>query len=1117
MLHLHFANRTEALEERLLAQLAADRGGDPFEETPVIVAQAGMRRRLALAIADAHGVCAGIGFGYLAQWLWRLVARVVPGVGDESPFAAQALAWRVWALLGDTAFVAAQPRLAAWLGAADERGRFELAQRVAALIERYVTYRPDWLQAWSAGRGATVDAPDFALDEVWQAALWRRIVGTDAEAAHPRQAFAAALRGDGAGLVARGVLPRRAHVFALPTIAPLHLQMLQQLAAQVDVHLYAWNPCREYWGLVVDERRAARLAAAGRDAGHEVGHRLLASWGAQPQAQLEALLAVEGADETAQYAASGGTSLLARLQDSVLGLSEIVPGSLPLAEGDRSVEVHRCHSLRREVEVLHDQLLARFAAEPGLRPCDVVVFAPDLEAAAPLVDAVFGTAPAERRIPYTFARRARSRANLPARALLGVLDAAASRAPASALFALLQEPPVARRFGLDDDALASLRGWLPGSGYRWGLDDDQVAAAGLPVPTRHTLDDALQRLYLGFALPDGSDAVFAGQWPAPAAEGRDALPLGALWHFGRRLRDVRGLLQRPQAPDEWARILGTLIDDFVDADDDTLDDLRELQRTIAEVVDDMQRGGVEQPVPLAALRRALQDRLDDPARGGVAGGSVTFAAVGELRGLPHRWVCAIGLDDGVFPRASRPAEFDLMALAPRPGDRRPRDDDRALMLEWLLAARDGLYFSHSGFGLRDAKPRPPSVLVAELLDVLVPAVADDPASADALARARARLVVEHPLQPFSIDAFRAGGDERRRGFDRELAEALRVGLARSRSTGPPVASAIGAAVGDDDADDDADDAGDDTSADGAQARFFAAPLPAPGPPWHTPTLAQLTRFFRNPCRDLLRRRLRIALPEPEDELDDDEPFVADAAARRALARRLMPALLRGVEGDALRELAAAGPELPGGALAEAVLDRELAALQRFAARVREATAAPCLPVHSVALGIDVAGEPWQLRTSFGELRPDGLVGWRFGAAQGTDAIDAWLQHLVLCASAPPGVEHRTRWLCTDSTLHLRPVDDAAQRLAALLAIHRRGLCEPLHFFVRTSWAFVRRGAAAARAVWQPGPQRAYAESADPAIRLALRGVAEALDGDFEALARAVFGPLLDHLAEEKAR
>ena len=63
--------------------------------------------------------------------------------------------------------------------------------------------------------------------------------------------------------------------------------------------------------------------------------------------------------------------------------------------------MHVCHSLTRELEVLQDQLLAQFAASDPPTPAQIVVLLPDLPAAAPLIDAVFGTTPAPRRIPYT--------------------------------------------------------------------------------------------------------------------------------------------------------------------------------------------------------------------------------------------------------------------------------------------------------------------------------------------------------------------------------------------------------------------------------------------------------------------------------------------------------------------------------------------------------------------------------------------------------------------------------------------------------------------------------------------------------------------------------------------
>ena len=55
--------------------------------------------------------------------------------------------------------------------------------------------------------------------------------------------------------------------------------------------------------------------------------------------------------------AAPGSSLLAAVQNSMLALHDLAPASLPLQPADRSIELHVCHGLTRELEVLHDQLL----------------------------------------------------------------------------------------------------------------------------------------------------------------------------------------------------------------------------------------------------------------------------------------------------------------------------------------------------------------------------------------------------------------------------------------------------------------------------------------------------------------------------------------------------------------------------------------------------------------------------------------------------------------------------------------------------------------------------------------------------------------------------------------
>lgn len=1106
MLQIHFANRLETLTLQLLARLRADGETDPLAPAQVIVPSAAMRRHLTLRAADAQGVCANVEFTFLAQWLWQQIGRVLQGVQAESPFSPEVMAWRVYAAFGDDDFVAAHPRLAAYLAEADPVMRLDLARRSAGLLEQYITYRADWLARWEAGEPADLGAVDDSAraDEAWQAALWRRIVAELALKQDPAQQLIGVLEGpDGPALAAAAGLPASAHVFALPAMPPQYIRLLQALGRCMQLQVYVLNPCREYWFEVIDRRRLAHLAARGQEALHEEGNHLLAAWGRQTQAQIDLLVEAAGeqmVDDAMFNPAPGGT-LLAEVQNAVLDLVELPPAGVA---ADRSIEVHRCHSLTRQLEVLQDQLLAMFTdpSLPGLHPSDVLVVTPDLDTAAPLIDAVFGTAPPERQLPFAITGRPRSRINRCARAMLELLALVGSRLPASGLHGLLQQPVVARRFALDAAALDQVQQDLAEAGVRWALDAAHRGSFGVPAQAQHTLDDGLARLFLGYALPTQAHQPFAGRLPAGDVEGAAADTLGAFWRYAQALGQLHRRCRQPHTPAGWQAVLQQAMDDFIAPADHELEDLRELRQAIQGLADAMNRGGLGDPgatpLPLAVLRHALEQALDDPARGGVPGGGITFSSMSSLRGLPYRVICAIGLDDGAFPSTPRESEFDLMALRPRRGDRQRRFDERNLFLDLLLAARDRLLLAYTGRSVRDNSELPPSVLVAELLDTLAPAVKEG----------RQALLVAHALQPFSPENFHPDSDARQRSFHREYAEAL------ARQAAQPAAPAGTWAeqpLPDDDADDDAAPAL-------PAAPLFARPLPPPGDEWRQVSIGQLTEFFRHPSRALLRRRLGLDLPRAADELQDDEPFVADRAGRQALAERLLPLLLDPATADTLDDarlqaLAAAGTEYPPGALGEQQRNAELARLQQFAAQVREALQVPPLPALHGQLPLDLAGEAWQLSGSWADLRPDGLVRWRYDDTRPVDYLQAWLPHLLLNVARPGSV---SRFISRDGSFTLRPVDHAPRHLHTLLNLYRQGLQQPLHFFAKTSWAQAT-GAARSQveATWRTGPRRPYAEEADAAHRLALRGLPDPLDEAFEQVAEAVYRPLLDHLDDAR--
>ncbi len=1116
MLNLHFSNRFETLADQLVRRLghqAAERS--PFEADEVIVPSAAITRRLIIELARHQGICANVNFSYLARWLWQHTARLMPALPEAAHFDAEVFAWRILAAFDDAAWSGAQPRLSAWLSQADPVMRHELAVRVAGLFDQYLTYRPEWLEAWY--RGDTIALPGAdegaALDQQWQASLWCRLAAeTASDGRHPILALLQQLDARGIGLAGTGALPASAHVFCLPTLPPVHLELLQRLGRHVDLHVYMLNPSEAFWFDVADARRLAWLAARGQAQHVDAGNKLLAAWGQQARSALGLVVDAlgDGVVDDARFVAAGAGSVLGGLQDAILSATDLAPGSLAPLAGDRSIEIHVCHSLTRELEVLHDRLLALMAGPNPPQPGDILVVTPDLDAAAPLIDAVFGTAPRERHLPFAISGRARAQVNAPARALLDALALVASRFAVNNVFGLLQQPVVARRFGLAEDDLDQVREWLVQAGIHWALDAGHRGDFDVPPQPRHSFADGLDRLFLGYALPTHLQSPFQDRLPAGDAEGSGALVLGVFWRFVDALGSLRDRVASARAPADWPALLAGTLRQFVAPSDAELDDLREVDEAIARLAEQWRRSGLAQPLALDVVRAALEAALDDPARGGVPTGMVTFAAMASLRNVPFRVVCAIGLDDGAFPTTARPAEFDLMALAPRRGDRQRRHDERNVFLDLLLAARERVHLSYAGRSVRDNSVRPASVLVAELLETLLPAVAADPGDAAARARARNALVVAHPLQAFAPQAFEVTQDPRLRSFQADYAEALRHSLA---APGPAAIATSPA--------EDWDDASDDDAAVPAAAPFIAGPLPEVDAAWRDVPLARLAQFLRNPCRFLLEQRLGVALRRDDEDLHDDEPFVPDNGGRAPLTRLLLPALLAGMAPEAARTLALAGTAVPAGGFGQRFLERELAGLRRFAEQVREHTAQPVLPPHAASVSVDIDGRAWRLHGEFAELRPRGLLHHRYAKRSVGDYLDAWLPHLLLCADGPAGMLPVATGIGRDGSFFLTECEQPRPALEALLRLYAQGLREPLAFFPRAAWEWFngdQQGPAKAVAAFRPGGFNEYAEGNDAGYRLALRGRPDPFAPEvveaFYANARAVFAPLAQCLEAE---
>jgi exodeoxyribonuclease V gamma subunit len=1102
---------------RALAEVVRVPAGARFEPEIVVVQSKGMERWVGLEMSRRLGVWANARFPFPRAFVDELLDTVL----DEPAEARQrwerdSLTWTVARLL---------PELAQRPGFAlvarnledDPNGtqRHELARRIADTFDQYTVFRPELVAEWEGGAG-----------DDWQAVLFRAVVG----AIGPHHLAARARRFSAFFQDERGArLPARACWFGLSSLPPIHVSLLARLAERSEVHLFMLSPSQEYWAEIRSKRelwRAARAAPEGELHLSE-GNPLLASLGRSGrdfQRVLESV--VDYADAgIARSVDPGKRTLLAALQSDVLSLTlrGDGPGRAPrlsVTTEDDSIEVHSCHGPMREIEVLRDRLLLLFDTDPTLEPHDVVVMMPDVDRYAPLVDAVFGVEPGSPSyVPYRIADRSVRADSEVAGALLAVIATISGRFKASEILDLLQLEPVRLRFGIEAEDVARIQRWVHASGVRWGVDAEDRHAAGQPPISEHTWRFGLSRLLLGWAMPGHGTRLFAGALPYDDVEGEAAEVIGRLAELAETLMAARERLAAPRPMSEWKIALGELASATLAAPPKEDWQLRRVRETIAEIAARAELADFCEPVTLEVVSSLVAERLEtDRTTHDFLTGGVTFCALLPMRSIPFRVVCLVGLSDEDFPRRDRRAAFDLVGRDPRPGDRSLRDEDRYLFLEALLAARERLIVTYVGRGIQDDRPRPPSVVVGELLDAIDDGFCLAPATPEPRGKRRSRrvvpeeqmalpfaeaprsegrrpserIVLAHPLQPFSPRYFGGDDDPRLVSYASDEAEGARA-LARAKTRLLP---------------------------------FVREALAEPDRAASV-DVDQLARFFENPARGFLRR-LGVDLEERAELVQDREPIDPGALEQYDVGQRLVERALRGESIPEAESLLRAEGLLPIGSPGRAWF-AELAPEAETIARAARALG-----------GADKLG-PHPLEIVLGETRVTGTLGGLFCDAQlrcsysrlkAKNLIALWIRHLALCAAPPAGHPRRSVLVGRPRGAGERgvacgvfgPVDRerAEHELARLLALYRVGQTFPLALFPASAEAYAVRAragdveAALAAAKKTFEGDFGFGESKDPSVERLFADTDPfdpARAPSFEELARAVFDPLSEHLTE----
>ena len=760
-LKIYCGSRIENLAEKLKERLLKERQGkDPFVFTKVVVPNGNLAKWLQIRMfAKEPDLCAGIQFPFMEKELTELMKAGLPKderaevellpdhayakaivsillAGPEEQLEHDKLApFRSYIMNSDDsadAVAITEQKQAAMT--------WQLADKLASLMDSYEVYRPEIVEAWLGRKECQYDLPKGATAEA-EAALARALWGENGK-----------FQQDGKRLSLRQLYnlvkdnapsepPKTIYFFGQSTLSYLQAQILVWLAKTHNVVVFYRNPCREFWGDIEtknEERKALfRVGChSGDDPEEKYGkfceNDLLKTLGIAGRETLRLLVDLEGSPDEAERIGFDWKSL-----DDEEAAAETVLGKVQGSIRSRTSEVAKCRQdasvqivgtpgVRREVEMVYNSILGSVARPEGVtgaRPwnvcsfSDIAVIVPDMQTYRPMIEAVFD---ARGEVPYGLLDTSASDDSNYLRGFLSLIELGRKGLNRERLFNVLENPCVQRALGFAREDVVSWRELTEKIGAFDGFEHDDENGSGY-----FDWSSALKRLRLA-RLADKVGDGEGGELPLVNDGGDTALKLSEVVEL--LYRDLTDILfdhsGRPRAlplldarrddgtrADCWAERLVRLAKTYLAVEKDDKLENKVCPSVIGTLYSLGDISG-NQSFELAAS--AVEHFVGGITcrKGSFLTSGVTIGGFSSLSAVPFKQVYMMGMGAGGFPGRASDSTLDVRGTGWRLGDVSIPNRNRFLFLESIMSVRDRLVLSYPNKDIeKDAELFPSGIVL----------------------------------------------------------------------------------------------------------------------------------------------------------------------------------------------------------------------------------------------------------------------------------------------------------------------------------------------------------------------------------------------------------------------
>ncbi|WP_343152543.1 exodeoxyribonuclease V subunit gamma [Buchnera aphidicola] len=390
-----------------------------------------------------------------------------------------------------------------------------------------------------------------------------------------------------------------------------------------------------------------------------------------------------------------------------------------ILQTDFSLSIHCCHNIRREIEILHDNLLRILNENKKIFPKDILILCSNTEDYSTTIKSVFNREEKEKFIPFTILNEISKKNKIIIYLLEKLLKFHYCKFYNTDIIELLQYELISRKFNFSKKEVEILKIWIKNSNIRWGLDNLHIKKLNLPPTNKNTWEFGIKRFLLGYAM-NNSEKSWMNTISFSITEENEINILEKLIQFITILKKWRKIISKSKLFNDWIPIFKKMIFYFFLEKDFFLKKKYDLYKKIwKKTIFFSIKENYQEKISIDIFSKKFLINIKKFFRKkNFSKNKVNFSNLYNFSIIPFKVIYLIGFNEDIYPRVENIKYFDLIKKNKNIGDPDLKEKDYYTFLEILISAKDYLILSYINYRLENDLKVNPSILINKLLNYI---------------------------------------------------------------------------------------------------------------------------------------------------------------------------------------------------------------------------------------------------------------------------------------------------------------------------------------------------------------------------------------------------------------